>query len=77
MIATLQFDLDEIEDRIAHMRCVKSLDLCLALSDILANLRTECKYGEDEARVAIFEKHRADVFELLSEYGINLEELLR
>ena len=45
MIAKLEFDLDEPSDRAAHMRCVKSLDMALALLDMGNGLRTALKYG--------------------------------
>jgi hypothetical protein len=34
MKATLEFDMEEPQDRLAHMRCAKALDLTLALWDI-------------------------------------------
>jgi hypothetical protein len=34
MKATLEFDMEEPHDREAHMRCVRALDLALALWDI-------------------------------------------
>jgi len=34
MLAKLEFDLSEPDDRQAHLRCVKALDMALALWDI-------------------------------------------
>lgn len=39
MKAKLEFNLDDPEDRMAHFRCVKSLDMALALFEILHNTR--------------------------------------
>ena len=39
MKATLEFDLDDPDDRMAHFRCIKSLDMALALFEILHNTR--------------------------------------
>jgi hypothetical protein len=35
MKAILEFDLDDHDDKMAHLRCVKSLDLALFIWDIL------------------------------------------
>ena len=37
--ATLEFDLNEPDDVLAHLRAVKSLDLALALWDIVHNTK--------------------------------------
>jgi len=37
MKATLEFDLDNPEDRMAHLRCVKSLEMACALFEIVNN----------------------------------------
>ena len=37
MKATLEFNLDDPDDRQAHLRCVKSLDMAIALFDIINN----------------------------------------
>ena len=36
MKATLTFNLDDPEDKIAHYRCVKALDMAIALSEIIS-----------------------------------------
>lgn len=43
MEATLKFDLNDFDDRIAHNRCVKALDMALALWEIRNNLRKNCE----------------------------------
>ncbi len=45
MKATLEFNLDESDDRMAHIRCVRALDMALALWDIRHNLRKECEHA--------------------------------
>ena len=37
MKAVLEFDLDNPEDRMAHLRCIKSLDMAVALFEITHN----------------------------------------
>lgn len=44
MKATLEFDLNDFDDRMAHLRCVKSTDMALALWEIRCNLRKKCEH---------------------------------
>ena len=54
-------------------RAVKALDLCLCLWDIDQHLRSEYKYGDNEAAYAIREK----VYEIMNQYDINLDSLIQ
>jgi hypothetical protein len=76
--ATLEYNLEEQDERNAHMRAVKSLDLTLAIWDMDQYLRGECKHGDlsDEAYDAT-EKAREKLFEILSNYNISIDELLQ
>ena len=47
MKAKLEFDLDNPDDKIAHMRCVKATDMAIMLWDIKQKIRSKLKYGED------------------------------
>jgi hypothetical protein len=80
--AILEFNLDEVDDRDAHLRAIKSLSLTLALWEMDQHLRSELKYGtregelSDEAYTAI-ERTREKLHEILDENGISLDELMR
>lgn len=80
MKATLRFDLDDPDDRMAHFRCVKSLDMALVLFEILHNTRKDM-YNTIEG------KNVTDPYEVLDlimekiwddtkERGINMDELI-
>ena len=45
MKAILEFNLDEPDDIIAHRRCVKALDMALALWTIRYNLFKDCEHA--------------------------------
>ncbi len=47
MKAKLEFDLEELDDVMAHLRCVKSLDMALALFNIQGILRDKWKFNAD------------------------------
>jgi hypothetical protein len=78
MKASLTFDLDLPEDRDAHLRCTKALDLTLCLNEFKIQLLAQLKYDEltEEQHAAYFEVKKL-LDQTLEEYGINLDELNR
>lgn len=78
MKATLEFNLDEFSDLQAHLRAVKSTDLVIALWDIDQYLRKELKYNEklSEPEHDVLQKTRDELYRILSEKGINMDELI-
>ncbi len=70
MKAILQFNLDDHEDRMAHFRCVKALDMALALWTFSGRLR---RLVDDEKGVDAFWEEWEDT---LGEYGIKMDDLL-
>jgi len=80
--AILEYNLDEVDDRDAHLRAIKSLSLTIALWEMDQHLRSELKYGtregelSDEAYKAI-ERAREKLHEILGENGISFDELMR
>lgn len=79
--AILKFDLNDFDDRIAHLRAVKSLDLSMAIWDILQLRKTM------ERRFENTENTNNDVFdgidamgdgilEILDEHGIKIDDLV-
>lgn len=78
MKATLTFDLDLPEDKAAHLRCTKALDLVLCLNEFRSDLLAQHKYKEltqDEKQILLYVNSVLN--ECLEEYGINLTELCR
>jgi|TARA_R100000951_G_scaffold8390_1_gene7662 hypothetical protein len=79
MKAKLEFDLDNPDDKMAHMRCVKATDMAIMLWDIKQKIRSKLKYGEDlsEAEFHQWEVMQDEFYSIASEYGINLDELIQ
>ena len=81
MKAILEFNLDEGEDRTAHLRAVKALDMTIVLWDMDQYLRSQMKYGtkdgelSDDAYKAL-ENAREELRGFMEDRGINLDELL-
>ena len=80
MKAKLEFDLDNPDDKMAHMRCVKATDMALMLWDIKQNIRSKLKYSDEKLSEAEFhqwEIMQDEFYSFASEYGINLDELIQ
>ena len=77
MKATLTFDLNDHDERMAHYRCVEALNMAIVLFEISVNLKKKCMHSaenlEDVKGIDIcFEQ----IHELLNDYGINLDKLI-
>ncbi len=81
MKATLEFDLNDLDDRMAHLRCVKSTDMAIVLFEIVSNLRKRVEYelesleadsDPSDGAYVVFRR----IGELLDERGINIDELI-
>ena len=78
MKATLEFNMDEFEDVVAHKRAIKSLDVLLVLYDFDQHLRSELKYNENlsEEEYEKLDKLRDKLYEIMNERNVSLDELL-
>ena len=76
--AILEFDLNEPDDKEAHMRAIKSIDMMLALWDIEKYLRAQTKYNENLTQETwdALEEVRKEFYSILSKYSISFDELL-
>lgn len=77
--AILEFDLNDQDDSMAHMRAVKALDMASVLWDMAYNTKKSIHYEIEfknlsayEAVDRVFEK----LWQELNERGINLEDLI-
>lgn len=79
MKAKLEFDLDNPDDKIAHMRCVKATDMALMLWDIKQKIRSKLKYSNDlsEDELHQWEVMQDEFYSIADDYGINLDELIQ
>jgi hypothetical protein len=70
--ATLTYDLNDPEDRMAHLRATMSLDLVLMMWEYDQHLRSEYKYnGNEEAHA-----YREKFLEMMSVRNIDLDQLI-
>lgn len=82
MKAKLTFDLSDPDQYREHLRCVKSLDMALALWEIATNAKKNC-YRTAEAREMKGEKDVDQIdlvfqkiYEILEENSIDVDDLL-
>ncbi len=78
MKASFTFDLDLPEDKTAHLRCTKALDLVFCLESIENNLYKRLKYDDmtSKEKALLFNMSKF-LEETMQEYGIDLDELNR
>ena len=77
MKAILEFDMNDVDEKMEHFRCVKSLDMALCLHTIDEMLRSYDKYGSDQIPPEAARFIREKFWEKLEEYGIILDDLTR
>ena len=77
MKATLHFNLEDPDDKFAFNRCHKANDMAMALWDYSQELRAICKYSDDEVQQKHWGEAREKFYEVLKDYGIDLDDLTR
>jgi hypothetical protein len=75
----LKYDLNDFDDRMAHLRAVKSLDMAIALWDITHNTKKGLEWSMEgkemdkyEALEMVFDK----IYEILEEHNIKMDDLV-
>jgi hypothetical protein len=79
MKAQLTFDLFDAEDMIEHKRCIKALDICMAIWEMDQYLRTKTKYESEGMSSEVYDAYdsmREKLREILEERSISFDELI-
>ena len=82
MKATLSYNLNDPDDRMAHLRAVKSLDMASALFDITRNLRKklERRFEDiDNTNNDVFDGIDSvfdEIYDILEDNNIDIDELI-
>jgi len=78
--ATLEYDLDNTDDKTAHFRAIKSLDMASFIFELVHNQKKSILYELEnrdmkdwEAVHLVFER----ISDLLNEHNINIDEIIR
>ena len=73
MEAIIKFNLEDADDRMNHLRCVKAVDMALALWKI-SNLRDKLERIEEVGTITSDDVMNL-IFEIYEDYEININEL--
>jgi len=76
MKAILEFDLQDLEDRIEHQRMLKAKDMSIALWDMSQELRKKVKYAPDDLSEDTYKTYEEiqDIFYgILNQHNIDLD----
>lgn len=85
MKATLEFNLDDLDDKMSHMRCVKSTDMALLLWEIRINLERNVRDKVNNSNPIVKDNDDTnagieivlnELDRLFHEHDINIEELV-
>jgi hypothetical protein len=77
MKAILEFNLDEHDDKVAHLRAVKALDMALVLWDIDQYLRGLIKHGDlDDKVYDALDATRDKLYEFMNQRDITIDSIL-
>ena len=76
MKATLEFNLDDVNDRMAHHRCVKALDMALVLWEIQHNLERTIYDKEDGSYNDGVSDCLQRISFLMRDHGIDITDLV-
>ena len=70
--ATLTFDLNEPDERRAHLECVKAPDVIMVVSDFNDFLREKLKYSEPtEEQYKVYETASEKLHEIINDAGLS------
>lgn len=67
MKAILEFNLDDPEDAMNHLRCIKATNMASCLFEITKNL-----HRRHDGSHQIFE----DIYDILDQNGVNIDDLI-
>jgi hypothetical protein len=77
--AILEYDLNDIDDSMAHMRAVKSLDMALVLWDITHNTKKSIEWsleGKELNKYEVLDLVYERIYEIFDEHNIKLDDLI-
>ncbi len=77
--AKLEYDLNDFDDKVAHLRAVKSFDMAMALWDITHNTKKSLEWsmeGKEMDKYDALEMVYEKIYEILDEHNIKIDDLI-
>lgn len=72
---TVEYDTENPEDRMALKRSIKAFDMICAINALSVELRNMSKY-EEKLDTELLDRFHGKFYNILEDYGINMEDLL-
>ena len=79
MKAILEFDLDNPDDKMSHLRCIKATEMMITLWEIDQHLRSLTKYAPDTTSEETYDELvgvRKRLHEIMDDNGITFDGLI-
>mgnify|MGYP000595508306 CR=1 FL=1 len=73
MKATLEFDLNDPADTMAHLRCVNAANMAAFIWDLKHNLWRKWKHDETDFNL---DNYKEALYELMKDYNIDIDNLI-
>jgi len=73
MKATLEFDLDNEDDRISHMRCVNATNMASFIWELKHNFWRQWKHDETDFNL---DTYKEALYELMQTHSIDIDNLI-
>ena len=73
MKATLEFDLDNHDDKMEYLRCIKSTGMAAFIWELKHNFWRKWKHDETDFNL---DNYKDALCDLMEEYNINIDELV-
>lgn len=80
MIGKLEFNLDDADDAMAHLRCVKATEMMISLWEMDQHLRSITKYAPDSMAQETYDelvKVRERLHEIMNEKGLSFDSMIQ
>lgn len=77
--AIIEFDLNDSDDTMAHLRAIKALDMALLLFEIAYNTKKGLEWAVGDNKIdgyGVIDKFYEKFWEEMNERGINLNDLI-
>lgn len=77
--AILKYNMDDEDDRLSHLRAVKSLDMALAIWEIIHNTKKSLEWsmeGKEMDKYDTLELVYEKIHEILDQHNIKIDELI-
>jgi antitoxin component of RelBE/YafQ-DinJ toxin-antitoxin module len=80
MKATLEYDLNDNVEQMAHLRAIKSLDMACVLFEITHNMKKECERMVENKDMSVYDAIDLvfnKIHETLEENNVKIDELIK